>query len=70
MPRALQEVPGGVVWWLRPILGFSLSLSQAEQYNIEVHTDLLHEMCCHYQINLNCFDFTISVYVNFQHKPQ
>ena len=28
------KVPGGVVvwWWLRPILVFSLSLSQAEQY--------------------------------------
>ena len=24
---------GGVVWWLRPILVFSLSLSQAEQYH-------------------------------------
>ena len=37
MPRALPEVPGGVVgWgggvgWLRPILVFSLSLSQAEE---------------------------------------
>ena len=40
MPKSPQEVPGGVVvWWLgggvgalRPILVFSLSLSQAQQF--------------------------------------
>ena len=49
MPRTVLKVCGGgwVVgggwwwwWWLRPILVFSLSLDQAEQYRqIDIQTD-------------------------------
>ena len=32
MPRTVLKVCGGGWWWLRPILVFSLSLDQAEQF--------------------------------------
>ena len=32
--RSGLKAPGGVEWWLRPILVFGISLSQAEQLGV------------------------------------
>ena len=63
LSRSGLEVPGGGVWcgvvvWLRPILVFSLSLSQAEQYGSkELVTHQVPQMLAKPENNLSKVNF-------------
>ena len=74
MPRALQKVPGGGVvgcggvGWLRPILVFSLSLSQAEQL---LKAQILPHANCedsNYNRNMKLFNIQALYVVSYTFK--